>query len=63
MASHLGFVLSGRMTVVMNDGTVLNFGPNDAMSIPPGHDGWVVGDTPCVAVDFVGYENFAKPAR
>ncbi len=61
MAPHLGFMLSGRMTIVMDDGTVLNFGPNDAMSIPPGHDAWVVGDTPCVIVDFVGYENYAKP--
>lgn len=61
MAPHLGFMLSGRMTIVMDDGTVLNFGPNDAMSIPPGHDAWVVGDAPCVIVDFVGYENYAKP--
>jgi hypothetical protein len=61
MSTHIGFVQSGRMKVVMDDGTELNFGPNDAMSLPAGHDAWVVGNEPCVVVDFVGFENYAKP--
>ena len=60
-AAHLGYVISGRMTVVMNDGTKLAFGPGDAMSLPPGHDAWVDGNENCVIVDFVGFENYAKP--
>ena len=30
--------------------------------IPPGHDAWVVGDEPCVQVDFTGMEAYAKPS-
>ena len=60
-AAHMGYVISGRMVVVMDDGTKFEFGPGDAMSIPPGHDAWVVGNENCVVVDFVGFENYAKP--
>jgi|ERR1700693_5780858 len=61
-APHLGYVVSGRMKVVMDDGTELEFGPGDAMSLPPGHDAWIVGNDQCVVVDFVGYKDYAKPA-
>ncbi|GAC1414197.1 MAG: cupin domain-containing protein [Candidatus Velthaea sp.] len=59
--SHLGYVVSGNMVVVMDDGTKLEFGPGDAMSLPPGHDAWIAGNENCVVVDFVGFENYAKP--
>ena len=52
-ARHVGVVLSGRFGVTMRDGTTVEFGPNDVFEIPPGHDGFVVGDEPCVA-DRVG---------
>lgn len=42
------------MKVVMNDGTEKEMGAGDVAVIPPGHDAWVVGDTPCVAIDFSG---------
>lgn len=60
-AAHLGYVESGKMIVVMDDGKKLEFGPGDAMSLPPGHDAWVVGSDKCIVVDFVGFENYAKP--
>jgi hypothetical protein len=60
-APHLGYVISGRMMTVMDDGTKIEFGPGDAMSLPPGHDAWIVGNEQCVVVDFVGFENYAKP--
>ena len=40
----------------MDDGTEQEFGPSDAMYVPPGHDAWVVGTEPFVAVDFTGNE-------
>ena len=43
----------------MDDGEELEFGTGDAIHIPPGHDGWVVGDEPYVGVDVVGTE-FAR---
>jgi mannose-6-phosphate isomerase-like protein (cupin superfamily) len=60
-ASHLGYVISGRMTVVMDNGTTMHLGPGDAFAIPPGHDAWIDGNEACDLVDFVGFENYAKP--
>src|SRR5690348_14500977 len=34
-APHLGYLVSGRMKVVMDNGEELDFGPGDAMSAPP----------------------------
>jgi quercetin dioxygenase-like cupin family protein len=59
-AAHLGYVLSGDQKVIMDDGTELEFGPGDVVAIPPGHDGEVVGDEPCVVLDFAGMEHYAK---
>ena len=59
-AAHLGYVLSGRMHVVMDDGTEGEVGPGDAVSIPPGHDAWTVGDEACVLVDFGQVGDYAK---
>jgi hypothetical protein len=59
-AAHLGYVLSGRMHVVMDDGTEGEIGPGEAVSIPPGHDAWTVGDEACVLVDFGQVGDYAK---
>jgi quercetin dioxygenase-like cupin family protein len=61
-APHVGYVVSGRQKVVMDNGTELEIGPGDVVSIPPGHDGWTVGDEPCVVIDFAGMSNYAKPS-
>ena len=60
-APHLIYCVSGRMHVVMDDGTEGEVGPFDIVSIAPGHDAWVVGDEPFVGVDFGGYTQYAKP--
>ncbi len=60
-ASHLGYAISGHMKAVMDDGGELTFGPGDAMSLPPGHDAWIVGNEPCVLIDISGAGNYAKP--
>jgi uncharacterized protein YjlB len=61
-APHLAYVLSGRMKAVMDDGQEIEFGPGDVMLLPPGHDAWVVGEERCVAIDFGGFGNYAKPS-
>lgn len=48
---HLGYVLSGRMHVVMDDGSEADLGPGDAFDLPAGHDAYVVGDEACLMVD------------
>lgn len=59
-APHLGFVVSGRMHVRMDDGEEGEAGPGDVLMIPPGHDAWVVGDETCVVLDFAGMEHYAE---
>jgi uncharacterized RmlC-like cupin family protein len=58
--SHLGYVLSGRMKVYMDDGSEFEVGPGDVMAIPPGHDAEIVGDEPCVSLDFGEFGEYAK---
>jgi class 3 adenylate cyclase len=54
-AHHTGLVLSGRLHVEMQDGSVIEVGPNEVFDVPPGHDGWVVGDEPMVNVTWAGF--------
>jgi mannose-6-phosphate isomerase-like protein (cupin superfamily) len=58
--AHSIYVLSGRTHVRMDDGEELELGPGDYAYIPPGHDGWTVGDEACVALDMVGMAQYAK---
>ena len=51
-AAHTGYVVSGRMHVQMDDGSAQEIGPGDAVYLPAGHDAWIVGDEPCVFIDF-----------
>jgi len=44
LVPHVGYIISGRLGIAMDDGTEQEFGPDEAFVIPPGHDGWVVGD-------------------
>jgi len=61
---HLHIQMAGRFGVRMDDGTELEFGPNDVMDIPPGHDAWVIGDEPVVLLDISGNSStFALPAE
>jgi hypothetical protein len=50
--THRGYVVSGRLRIVTADGEEGEAGPGDVVHIAPGHDAWVVGDEPCVLVDF-----------
>jgi len=60
--AHVGCVVSGRMKVVMDDGSEMEYGAEDALVIPPGHDAWIVGDEPCTVLDFAGADEYAKGA-
>jgi len=54
------YQVSGRLGIRMDDGTEFISGPGDVLSIPSGHDGWVVGDEPAVVIDFHGASTYAK---
>jgi quercetin dioxygenase-like cupin family protein len=59
---HTGYLLSGSLATRMDDGTEFTVEAGDLVSIPPGHDGWVVGDEPAVFVEIRGAEQYAKRA-
>jgi class 3 adenylate cyclase len=58
-ARHVGVVISGRFGVVFSDGTQAEFGPGDVFDIPPGHDGFTIGDEPCRQVEWAGIRAWA----
>lgn len=60
-ASHLGYVVSGRLHVLMDDGEEGEAGPGDAYWIAPGHDAWVAGADTAVIVDVLGAAGYAAP--
>lgn len=57
-ARHVGIVLSGRFGFTFPDGSSLEVGPNDVYDIPPGHEGYTIGDEPCVQVEWAGLRAF-----
>ena len=59
-AAHMGYFISGRMKVVMDDGEEMAYGPGDFAIMAPGHDAWVIGDEPCVVIDWQGFADYAK---
>jgi hypothetical protein len=59
-APHMQYHVSGRIHVLMADGTEFEAGPGDVTSLPQGHDAWVVGDEPVVVVDWYGASNYAR---
>ena len=58
---HIGYVVSGRITLRMNDGVQKTVGAGEFYAIPPGHDAWVEGNEPFVAVEVLSAEQYAKP--
>jgi len=57
---HVGVCVSGKLHVELNDGTSMDVGPNDAYEIPPGHDGWVVGDESFITYEWTSSRVFAR---
>ncbi len=57
---HVGYTISGKLGVRMDDGTTLVIGPGEAYEIPPGHGAWVEGDVPWESVEFTSGHSYAK---
>jgi hypothetical protein len=56
---HVGVILSGRMGILLSDGTSYELGEDDVFDIPPGHDGYVIGHEPAVIIEWTGIRAFA----
>ena len=61
MAPHQQYHVTGRIHVVMEDGSETEAGPGEITSFPPGHDAWVVGDEPAVTIDWQGASVWGRP--
>jgi len=59
-APHFQYHVSGRLHILMSDGTEFEAGPGDVTSLPMGHDAWVVGNEPVVLIDWWGTRNYGK---
>lgn len=59
-APHFQYHISGTLRVRMDDGEEFDCKPGDVSCLPMGHDAWVVGNEPVVAVDFQGMADYAK---
>jgi quercetin dioxygenase-like cupin family protein len=57
---HVGVCIAGRLATRLEDGTTSEIGPGTVFEIPPGHDGWVIGDEAFVAYDVAGVRSFAR---
>lgn len=49
---HIGYVVSGSMMVKDSSGNQAQINSGCAFEIGPGSDAWVIGNEPCVALDF-----------
>jgi hypothetical protein len=61
--AHTSLIPSGRARTIMDDGTVTESGPGDVGIVPSGHNTMVIGDEPCIIIDFSGIEEYVKKRR
>lgn len=52
MHAHVGFLAQGEFHIQYADGRIDEFVAPQIVAIAPGHDGWVVGETPAVLIEF-----------
>ena len=57
---RVGYILTGRLHVVTDDGGEAELGPGEAYEVELGHDAWVVGDEAVTSVEFSGADTYAK---
>ncbi len=58
---HVGYAVSGRITVRMIDGTQKTISAGESYVIPAGHDAWVEGNDRFVGIEVMSAEQLAKP--
>ena len=59
--AHVGYAVSGRITVRLDDGTEKTISAGESYTIPPGHDAWNDGDEPFVGIEVMSAEQYAVP--
>ena len=57
---HLGFVLTGRAAVKMENGDEAILSPGDLFFVSGAHDSWVVGDEAYESLQFLNAASYAR---
>jgi hypothetical protein len=50
--NHIGYIISGKMMVQDVSGFEQEIGPGEPFELAPESDAWVLGNAPCIALDF-----------
>ena len=58
---HLGYMLSGRLGFIMDDGSKLEAMHGDFFDVRPGHEAWTIGEVPAVYLELIGAVESLKP--
>jgi hypothetical protein len=56
--NHVGYVIDGQITAVMDDGTEIATSGGDVFIVPAGHDAW--SDEGCTLVQFDEFDSAAQ---
>ena len=59
---HVGYAVSGTLTVELVGGERTTIRGGDSYDIPPGHNAWVEGSEPYVAIEVQSAAEYAKPS-
>jgi hypothetical protein len=59
-ADHVGYLESGTLHVLHNDGSEESLHAGDVYRIAPGHDAWVEGDETVVGYEFKSAATYAR---
>lgn len=57
---HQGYVISGALRIIMDNGAERTLVAGDVFEIPPGHDAEVVGNEPCSLLMFRGVRDWGR---
>lgn len=55
---HMGVCVGGQLHVLTEDGIESDIRPGEVYEIPPGHDGWTVGDEAFQSIEFASGRTF-----
>ncbi|GAB4098563.1 cupin domain-containing protein [Sinomonas halotolerans] len=58
--NHVGYCVSGSLTVRLASGEEATVNAGDSYTIPPGHDAWVNGSEKFVGLEFLSAATYAK---
>jgi hypothetical protein len=53
---HIGLVLEGEMMIKDHKGNEMSVSAGEVFEVEAGHDAWVLGDIPCIAIDYMVLE-------